>query len=123
MNATGIDTEHFRDLLNTERTRALLALEHLRNDNAGSLEEQTDEIPSDNHLAEMASATVDREIDYGLEENVVHALEQIDAALARLDDGSFGICERCGNPIGLERLEALPYATLCIDDKRLEERG
>ena len=123
MNATGIDTDYFRDLLTAERARAHLALEHLHNDNAGSLDEQTDEIPSDNHLAENASATVDREIDYGLEENVVHALEQIDAALVRLDDGTFGTCERCGKPIGIDRLEALPYATLCIDDKRLEERG
>lgn len=123
MNATGIDTDRFRDLLTGERARAQLALDHLHNDNAGSLDEQTDEIPSDNHLAENASATVDREIDYGLEENVVHALEQIDAALARLDDGTFGICQRCGKPIDVERLEALPYATLCIDDKRLEERG
>ena len=123
MNATGIDTDYFRDQLNAERARAHLALEHLHNDNAGSLEDQTDEIQSDNHLAENASATVDREIDYGLEENVVHALEQIDAALVRLDNGTFGTCERCGKPIGIDRLEALPYATLCIDDKRLEERG
>jgi RNA polymerase-binding protein DksA len=123
MNATGIDIDHFRELLTAERARAQLALEHLHSDNASSIEEQRDEIQSDNHLGDMATAMLDREIDYGIEENVVHALEAIDAALGRIDDGTFGICERCGKPIGLERLEALPYVTLCIDDKRLEERG
>ena len=42
---------------------------------------------------------------------------------ARIDEGTFGLCERCGKPIDPERLEALPYATLCIDDKRKQERG
>ena len=67
--------------------------------------------------------TIDREMDYSLEENSVHVLKEIDAALGRLDDGTFGKCTRCGKQIGEERLEAMPYATLCIDCKRLEERG
>ena len=67
--------------------------------------------------------TVDREIDYSLEENESAVLAAIDAALARIDDGTYGRCERCGQEIEEERLEALPYATLCIDDKRREERG
>ena len=62
-------------------------------------------------------------MDYSLEENSAHVLDEIDAALARIDDGSYGTCSRCGKPIGEERLEAMPYATLCIDCKRLEERG
>ena len=45
----------------------------------------------------------------------------IDAALARLDEGTFGTCLKCGTEITLERLEALPYATQCIEDKRREE--
>ena len=47
----------------------------------------------------------------------------IDAALGRIDAGSYGKCERCAEPISDERLEALPYATKCIECKRLEERG
>ena len=42
---------------------------------------------------------------------------------ADIDDGTFGTCGRCGKPISEERLEAMPYATLCIECKRLEERG
>ena len=58
-----------------------------------------------------------------LEDNSTHVLAAIDAALARIDDGTFGTCEVCGKPIDEERLEALPWATLCIDDKRKQERG
>jgi DnaK suppressor protein len=123
MSATGVDTEHFRERLLEERARAATALEHLHASNAGSLEDETDEMPSANHLAEMASVTVEREIDYGLEESFEHELAAIDAALARIEAGTFGACLRCGQPIGAERLEALPYVTLCIDCKRIEERG
>ena len=49
--------------------------------------------------------------------------EAIDAALTRMDDGSYAVCVSCGQPIGAERLEALPWTTQCIDCKRKEERG
>jgi RNA polymerase-binding transcription factor DksA len=67
--------------------------------------------------------TIDREIDYSLEENEARVLAAIDGALGRIDDGTYGKCERCGNEIEPGRLEALPWATLCIDDKRRDERG
>jgi len=118
-----LDTGHFRSKLETERGRVLGALENLRSENAGSMEDEVDESHSDNHLAETASVTVDREMDYSLEENEVRMLAAIDAALKRIDDGTYGRCERCGNQIEPERLDALPWATLCIDDKRREERG
>jgi DnaK suppressor protein len=50
-------------------------------------------------------------------------LAEIDAALRRIDDGTFGACAVCGAPIGEERLEAVPYARLCIEDKRALERA
>jgi DnaK suppressor protein len=49
-------------------------------------------------------------------------LAHIDAALRRIEDGTYGSCENCGKPISPERLEAMPWATLCIDCKRLAER-
>ena len=58
-----------------------------------------------------------------LEENSNHVLSEIDAALGRIEEGDYGECRRCGNPIGEDRLEALPWATLCIDCKRKQERG
>src|SRR3954466_12599634 len=88
-----------------------------------SLEDQTDEDGNDSHLADSASETVDREIEQSLEDNAEHLLGRIDAALGRIEAGSYGKCGRCGEPISEERLEALPYATKCIACKRLEERG
>jgi RNA polymerase-binding protein DksA len=116
-----VDAEHFRGKLEDERVRVVGALENLRS--AGSMEDEVDESHQDNHLAETASVTLDREIDYSLEENEARVLAAIDAALARIDDGTYGTCERCGNEIEPDRLEALPWATLCIDDKRRDERG
>ena len=75
----------------------------------------------DNHLADTATVTYDRELDYTLEENSENVLAEIDAALRRIDDGTYGTCTNCGKPIPPERLEARPWATLCIDCKRLRE--
>jgi RNA polymerase-binding protein DksA len=64
-----------------------------------------------------------RGLELSLEENAEHLLAEIDAALARIDDGVYGTCVRCGGLVGPERLEALPWATKCIECKRVEERG
>ena len=50
-------------------------------------------------------------------------MRDIDVALGRIDAGTYGTCARCGNAIPEERLDAVPYATLCLDCKRIEERG
>jgi RNA polymerase-binding protein DksA len=120
-----IDSDHFRGRLLEERERVQAAIKHLRTDHPGSLDDETEEVTgsSDNHLAETASATLNREIDYTLEENAEHVLQAINEALERIDEGTFGTCRRCGKPIAEERLDAIPYANRCIDCKRLEERG
>jgi RNA polymerase-binding protein DksA len=120
---TPVDTQRFRAILLEERGRVESALNHLHEDNSGSLEEETEEETYDNHLADSATATLNREIDYTLEENSEHVRTAINEALKRIDDGTFGRCGRCGKPIAEERLEAIPYANRCIDCKRLEERG
>jgi RNA polymerase-binding protein DksA len=118
-----VNAEHFRTLLLEERRRVSNALHHLHEQNSGSLEDETEEETYDNHLADSATATLNREIDYTLEENSEHVLAAIEEALRRIDEGTFGMCARCGKPIAEERLEAIPYAIRCIDCKRLEERG
>jgi DnaK suppressor protein len=123
MAGTSVDTDRLRQLLLEERTRVVGAIEYLHQENPGSMEDEAVEMPLDNHLAETASVTLDREIDYTLEENSEHVLAEIDAALNRIEQGTYGICESCGKPIGEERLEARPWATLCIDCKRREERS
>ena len=98
--------------------------DHLHEANSGSLEEETEEETYDNnHLADSATATLEREIDYTLEENAENLVRAIDQALERIEDGTYGKCERCGQQIAEERLEAIPHATRCIDCQRLAERG
>jgi DnaK suppressor protein len=118
-----IDTEHFRTLLMEERERVQRAIAHLRDEHPGSLDDETDELAtdSDNHMGDIASATLDREIDYSLGENAGQHLAEIDAALKRIDDGTYGKCVEGGEDIGLERLEAMPWASLCIDHARARE--
>ena len=119
-----IDSERFRTLLLEERQRVVDAIDNIHAENPGSLGDETDEPTyQDNHLGDIATATFDREMASTLEDNSTHVLEAIDAALVRIDDGTFGLCERCGKPMDPERLEALPWATLCIEDKRKQERG
>ncbi|HEV2902299.1 MAG TPA: TraR/DksA C4-type zinc finger protein [Gaiellaceae bacterium] len=121
-----VDVERFRGLLLEKREAVAAALENLHKENAGSLEDETGELVSgsaDQHLADTATQTVEREIGNTLEEHDERLLESIDAALKRIDDGTYGKCVNCGAPIPEERLEAMPWATLCIDCKRKEERG
>jgi len=108
-----VNAERFRELLLDERRRVTEAIEYLHAENAGSMDEEMPETG----MADTATVTVDRELDYSLEGNSAHVLMEIEAALGRIDNGT------CGKPIGEERLEAMPYVTLCIECKRLEERG
>ena len=121
---TSIDTERFRDALLDERRRVEHALAALRDEHRGSLDDEVEEIgASDNHLAETATATLGREIDYTLGENSGQVLAAIDAALKRIDEGTYGTCVSCAEQIRFERLEATPWASLCIDCKRKAEGG
>ena len=96
------------------------AIENLRDDHPGSLDDETEEIdrPSDNHLADTATATLDREIDYTLEENSEQVLAEIDAALAADRGRHVRHLHAAARRSREERLEAHPWATLCIDDAR-----
>jgi DnaK suppressor protein len=115
-----VDVERFKELLEEERRRVVDAIEYLHKENPGSIEEETEDETS-NNIAEAATATLDREIDYTLEENSEHVLAEIEGALRRIEEGTYGVCVNCGKPIAEERLTAIPWATYCIDCKRLVE--
>ena len=74
------------------------------------------------HMGDQGSATFTKELDMSLEENVRELLGQVDIALARIDAGEYGLCRRCGETIGADRLDAVPSAELCIKCKQIEER-
>ena len=116
---TSIETGEFKKLLEAERARLHDAVEFLEKETAVSLEdEELGGRGVDSHMADMATSTYHRELDEGLEESAQTTLDEIEAALGRIEDGSYGVCEVCGKPIGAERLSAIPWARLCIEDKR-----
>ncbi len=77
----------------------------------------------DDDPADAGSASFERETAQSLSNHARRLLTQIDDALRRMDAGTYGLCERCGTPIEGARLEALPYALLCLDCKRRDETG
>jgi RNA polymerase-binding transcription factor len=82
----------------------------------------TGEMGFDEEYADAGTATFERERDLSLVNNIRDLQERIDKALTKIDEGTYGLCDRCGKPIEKARLKALPYANLCLKDKQAEER-
>jgi len=102
-----------RERLRTELNMAEVELHDLMRD-AGD--------GAGNDQADVGSASFERDHEMTLANNARVMLAQTEHALARIDDGSYGICERCGQPVGKMRLMAFPRATLCLSCKQREER-
>ncbi len=118
-----MDLEVLRERLLEEQERLRREIAELDADLSESLEESSEESPYDQHMAETAAVTLDREIDLTLQHNARAALVQIDRAFHKLDSGTYGLCDKCGQAIGEGRLTIAPFATLCVACKRLEERN
>ena len=116
-----VDLEERRSELLTMRARVLGAAQDLVEGDADDGELSS--AAGDQHLADHASEMFDREVDGSLEENAEQLVREIDVALGRIDEGTYGTCGRCGREIPEERLAAVPYATLCVECKRREERA
>jgi DnaK suppressor protein len=76
-----------------------------------------------NHMAELGTANFDQELTLSLLGSENDSLDQIDGALQRIEDGSFGRCEECGVKIPESRLQAIPYAALCVRCASQREEG
>ena len=74
------------------------------------------------HMADIGSDNFEQEFTLSLMENEGAALEKIEASLERIDDGTYGTCEECGVKIPKSRLNAIPYATLCVKCASHQER-
>lgn len=116
-----IDLEQRVSELETLRTRILGAAHELVEADASDAELSSS--AGDQHLADHASDVLAREVDETLEGNAEEIVDEIDAALARIAEGTYDTCARCGAAISEERHEAIPYAALCLDCRRREERG
>ena len=91
------------------------ALKRSRQDASGDLSN----VPI--HMADVGTDNYERDLMIELIENGEEGLRNIDTALEKMDDGSYGVCEICSKKINKERLKAVPYAKLCIDCQREEE--
>jgi DnaK suppressor protein len=113
-----------RKQLNEERGELQRQVAEIDEGSFGSGQsELTGELASfDEEYADAGTATFERERDLSLSNNIRDLMIKIDKALERIDEGTYGLCERCGRPIEKARIKALPYASLCIKDKQAEER-
>lgn len=114
-----------RKRLTAEQERLELELHELmeRTFSSANLERATEMSGYDDHPADLASETFEREKDLALESNIVDLLNKVNTSLEKLDEGSYGICDSCGVEINASRMEALPWASLCRDcQDRVEGR-
>ncbi len=109
---------HQRVLLMAERNNYTRQAEELRAQaEALALEHEPGDVQFDEEGGEGGTANVDRELDLHLSAQAQAAIEEIDAALVKIAEGTYGFCESCGNPVPKARLEALPHARLCVSCK------
>jgi DnaK suppressor protein len=116
-----IDVAERRAELLRLRERIVRAATDLAADDEGTGE--INSAAGDQHLADQASDLVDLEVDQSLAANADNVIAEIDEALERIEAGTYGTCAVCDAVIPEERLAAIPYATLCLDDKRRQEHG
>ncbi len=121
-----MDTKRAQQLLQADRVRLERIRDGVSEDQGLGVESQQaslSELSSfDQHSADIATETFEREKDESILEQVEGELNDIDHALARIEDGTYGTCEACGKPIGDPRLEAVPTARFCVEDQARAER-
>jgi RNA polymerase-binding protein DksA len=117
-----MDPQQAKQALLRLRARLLEQGEALSESLGISLEEEAGDESSDQHLADVGAVTLNRELDLSMRENVEHLLEQVDRALEKIEEGTYGLCDRCGQPIEEGRLQAMPEATLCLRHQKELER-
>ena len=107
-----------RDLLLEERRSYIDSAEALKAQaDSLALEHEPGDVQFDEEGGEGGTANVDREIDLYLSAQARATVVEIDRALQKIEDGSYGVCEQCGEMIPDARLQALPYAALCVSCK------
>ena len=122
---TGGELAHFRKRLQEERERAERDLRTLHAGRRDPLGSSVGELAVyDNHPADVGSEMFEREKDLGMSDNPRFLLREIDEATGRLEQGTYGLCQRCGRRIPSERLEAVPWAGRCREcQEEFEKRG
>jgi DnaK suppressor protein len=109
-----------RETLATEAAELRADIERAESDIADRLGDAVGDAGDDQ--ADVGAKAYEREHELALAHNTRELLIQTERALARIDEGTYGTCESCGEPIGKARLQAFPRATLCVECKQREER-
>jgi RNA polymerase-binding transcription factor DksA len=118
-----MDTQKAKRELLQLRSRLLGRDEEVIESLAVPLEEESGEGSYDQHMADIGTVTLTRELDLSLQDNTEHLLAQVNRALEKIEEGTYGLCDRCGRPIEESRLEAMPYAVLDLEHQRELERS
>jgi DnaK suppressor protein len=116
------DLRRYRERLQAELDELTVQAEELEQAANANTPEGSGEVGFDEEFSDAGSYTFERERDLSLSNNARDLIAKIRRALDRIDRGAFGGCEACGSPIEPERLDALPYATLCLADARRQVR-
>lgn len=116
-----ITLQSLREKLQQERAQILEEIDALAYLHAEGLGITTENKHYSNHPADIASETFEQEKDLALEMNLRRLLQMTTEALRRFDQGTYGICSNCRQPIPLDRLDAVPHATLCVKCKMRQE--
>jgi RNA polymerase-binding transcription factor DksA len=114
----GMDPEQARQLIKSERERLQGLVREREAEGIGTQSEsdQLSELSSlDQHQGDIATETFEREKDFSLLEQLQAEIDDLDAALRKVEEGTYGTCEICGNEISPDRLEARPGSRTCID--------
>jgi RNA polymerase-binding protein DksA len=109
-----VDTEAAAAVLQEEREKLIRQLGELGANEHGDL---TGDLEFGDGFADAAAATAERTEVLGLVDNITTLLSDVDQALQRVADGTYGICDACGNPIGAERMEFRPTSRYCVECK------
>jgi DnaK suppressor protein len=121
-----VNTDQARRRLTKERARLERILKGLQEEQGPDGQEwgATGELSVvDQHPADVGSETFERDKEMSILYNVEAELSDVDRALRRISERTYGRCEACGRPIGAARLEARPAARFCIEDQARVERG
>ena len=115
--------KQFRQVLITVRAKLAGEIRSIAQDASKSPREASGDLSAYTlHMADMAADTYERELSMNIVSSEQEILYQIDDALKRIDDGSYGICTQCNKPITMSRLKAVPYASMCIACQRTQEQ-
>ncbi|MFE8923791.1 TraR/DksA family transcriptional regulator [Streptomyces rochei] len=114
------EVEEARGELQSEADRLRTEIDSSERSLQGMMRDSGDGAGDDE--ADTGSKNITREHELALAANAREMLTQTERALERLDAGTYGLCENCGNPIGKARMQAFPRATLCVECKQKQER-